>query len=173
MGGGCFWCIEAVFQMIRGVESVVSGYAGGKTQNPTYEEVCTGMSGHAEVIQVTFDPSEVSLDTLLDFFWMSHDPTQLNRQGADTGTQYRSTLMYTDDSQREAMEASKAAAQPAHGNMIVTEVVPLDVFYNAEVYHQNYFRNSPGNPYCAFNIAPKVRKLSQAIEERGLLAKAS
>ncbi len=161
LGGGCFWCIEAVFQQLEGVASVVSGYAGGRTPNPTYRQVCGGETGHAEVIQIRFDPAEISYDLLLDWFWRAHDPTTLNRQGADVGTQYRSVIYYHDDKQRDAAERSKAKMEEsgAFQDPIVTQIEPLDVFYPAEDYHQDYFRNNGNAPYCSYVIRPKLAKL--------------
>src|SRR5262245_61420150 len=158
-GGGCFWCVEAIFQRLNGVKSVTSGYAGGKTENPTYQEVCTGDTGHAEVIQIEYDPKKISYEDLLDVFWQAHDPTTLNRQGADRGTQYRSVVLYQNDRQKQAAEASKKKAAAQFKDPIVTEIVPLTKFYAAEKYHQNYFNNNPNAPYCAFVIRPKLDKL--------------
>ena len=158
-GGGCFWCVEAIFQRLQGVKSVASGYAGGKRENPTYEEVCAGTTGHAEVIQIEFDPGKISYEELLDVFWQAHDPTTLNRQGADVGTQYRSIILYHSDHQKEAAEKSKKAAASQFKNSIVTEIVPLTKFYKAERYHQNYFNNNPSAPYCTYVIRPKLDKL--------------
>jgi peptide-methionine (S)-S-oxide reductase len=162
LGGGCFWCTEAAYQLVSGVVSVTSGYAGGSRANPTYEEVCTGRTGHAEVVRVEFDPEKVSLDRLLDFFWVIHDPTTLNRQGADVGTQYRSVIFYADDAQRQAAEASMARANPEWGGKIVTEIKPLTTFYRAEEYHQDYFRKNPNQGYCQAVIRPKIDKLKKA-----------
>ncbi len=158
-GAGCFWCVEAVFERVDGVQSVVAGYAGGTKANPTYEDVCTGRTGHAEVAQITFDPGKVSYEKLLDLFWKAHDPTTLNRQGADVGTQYRSVIFYNDDHQRLAAEKSKAEAAKQFSDPIVTEIKPLDKFYEAENYHQDYFKNHPDAPYCRFVIKPKLEKL--------------
>jgi peptide-methionine (S)-S-oxide reductase len=158
-GGGCFWCVEAIFQRLDGVKSVASGYAGGKRENPTYEEVCAGTTGHAEVIQIEFDPSRISFEDLLDVFWQAHDPTTLNRQGADVGTQYRSIILYHNERQKELAEKSKKAAASQFKTPIVTEIVPLTKFYMAERYHQNYFNNNPTASYCAFVIRPKLDKL--------------
>ncbi len=160
LGAGCFWCVEAVFQRLKGVESVVSGYTGGKVPNPTYREICSGLTGHAEVAQVTFDPAEISFQQLLEIFWRTHDPTTLNRQGADVGTQYRSAIFYHDDSQKETAEASKAKtdASDLWKNPIVTEISPLPQFYVAEDYHQNYYNDNPGQSYCSLVIAPKLAK---------------
>src|SRR5436309_15784567 len=140
-GGGCFWCTEAIFQMLPGVKSVTSGFAGGTKENPTYKEVCTGTTGHAEVIQVGYDPKVVSYEKLLDTFWEAHDPTTLNRQGHDSGTQYRSIILYSNEAQKAAAEKSKAAAQKHLSKPIVTEISPLKKFYKAEEYHQDYYRN--------------------------------
>src|SRR6267154_1319223 len=140
LGGGCFWCTEAIFQMLPGVKSVTSGYAGGTKENPTYKEVCTGQTGHAEVIQIEFDPNLVSYEKILSTFWDAHDPTTLNRQGADNGTQYRSIILYNSDAQKLAAEKSKAEAQKHFPKPIATQIVPLKVFYKAERYHQDYYR---------------------------------
>jgi peptide-methionine (S)-S-oxide reductase len=158
-GGGCFWCAEAVFQRIPGVKSVVSGFAGGTTVNPTYHEVCTGATGHAEVIQIKFDPAVISYDKLLEIFWEAHDPTTLNRQGADKGTQYRSIILYSDEAQKAAAEKSKAAAAPHFSSPIVTQIVPLARFYSAEGYHQNYYNEHSHEGYCQIVIGPKLHKL--------------
>lgn len=161
-GGGCFWCLEAVFQRLKGVKSVASGYAGGKTPNPTYEAVCSGTTGHAEVVQLEFDPKEVGYDKLLELFWAAHDPTTLNRQGADRGTQYRSVVLYENDEQKAAAEKSKSQAQPEFKDPIVTEIAPLTTFYKAEAHHQNYFNANGGkNQYCTVVIRPKLQKLLQ------------
>ncbi len=160
-GGGCFWCVEAVFKRIKGVRSVTSGYAGGSTQNPTYQEVCAGNTGHAEVVQIEYDTQQISYEELLEIFWKAHDPTTLNRQGADMGTQYRSIILYHDDEQRMIAEASKEKAE-ASGEFtspIVTEIKPLGIFYPAEDYHQDYYDNNPQAGYCAVVIRPKLKKL--------------
>jgi peptide-methionine (S)-S-oxide reductase len=164
-GGGCFWCIEAVFQRLKGVKSVASGYAGGKVENPTYKQVCTGETGHAEVVQLEFNPAEVTFDTLLKVFWAAHDPTTLNRQGADAGTQYRSVIFYENEAQKAAAEKSKAAAQPEFKDPIVTEISPMPKFYKAEDYHQNYFNENSNAGYCRVVIRPKLQKLL----EKGLI----
>ncbi len=164
LGGGCFWCTEAIFQMVPGVKSVASGYAGGTTENPTYKQVCTGETGHAEVIQIEFDPAVVSYDKLLETFWEAHDPTTLNRQGHDTGTQYRSIILYNSEAQKVAAEKSKAEAQKRLGKPVVTEIVPLKKFYKAEGYHQDYYRANPNQPYCRFVIQPKVEKFEKKLE---------
>ena len=163
LAGGCFWCLEAVFADLRGVSRVVSGYAGGHVENPTYRAVCDGTTGHAEVVQITFDPRVVSYRELLEVFFTIHDPTTLNRQGGDVGTQYRSAIFYHSPEQRDAateviiaLEAARVWDAP-----IVTEVVPLDVFYPAEDYHQEYYRNNENQPYCRAVIAPKVAKFRQ------------
>ncbi len=158
-GAGCFWCVEAVFQRIDGVKSVVPGYAGGTKQNPSYKEVCAGTTGHAEVAQITFDPSKVSLEKLLEVFWHAHDPTTMNRQGADVGTQYRSVLFYHDEKQKAIAEKSKKQAQKDFDDPIVTEIQPLTKFYEAEDYHHNYYNENKLQPYCQFVIKPKLKKL--------------
>lgn len=163
LGGGCFWCTEAAYELLPGVKSVVSGYSGGHTQNPNYDDVCSGQTGHAEVVRIEFDPKQVSLDTLLDFFWTIHDPTTMNRQGADEGTQYRSVIFYADEAQRTAAEKSKDSAQKALSRPIVTEIVPLQAFYPAEEYHQDYFRKNPNAGYCRVVIRPKVEKAKKAL----------
>jgi peptide-methionine (S)-S-oxide reductase len=160
-GGGCFWCIEAVFETEPGVKAVVSGYAGGTVANPSYRQVCTGTTGHAEVVRIEFDPAVISYAKLLDLFWDAHDPTTLNRQGADVGTQYRSIILYGDEDQKRVAEASKAAAQEHFEQPIVTEIVPLTQFFPAEDYHQDYFRHNGEAPYCRMVIAPKLKKLGR------------
>jgi peptide-methionine (S)-S-oxide reductase len=162
IGGGCFWCAEAVFQRIPGVKSVVSGFAGGTVANPSYEQVCTGKTGHAEVIQLKFDPAVISYDRVLEIFWAAHDPTTLNRQGNDTGTQYRSIILYSGDQQKKAAEASKAAAAKQFKDPIVTEIVPLKAFFPAEDYHQDFYNlNKNSQSYCQFVITPHLKKLIQ------------
>jgi peptide-methionine (S)-S-oxide reductase len=156
---GCFWCVEAVFERLEGVTAAVAGYAGGTLANPTYEQVCSGKSGHAEVAQISYDPTKVTFDQLLDLFWMSHDPTTMNRQGADVGTQYRSAIFYENEPQKKAAEESKARAASLFKDSVVTQIVPLTKFYPAENYHQDYFRNNPDAPYCRFVIRPKLEKL--------------
>ena len=165
LGGGCFWCTEAVFERLDGVKSVTSGYAGGKTQHPTYEDVCTGTSGHAEVTQVEFDPMKITFERLLDVFWAAHDPTTLNRQGADSGTQYRSVIFHHSEAQRIAAEKSKKAAQADFSSPIVTEISPLPKFYKAEGYHQDYFSNNSRAPYCQAVIRPKLEKLREKLNK--------
>ena len=157
-GGGCFWCTEAVFERVKGVKSAVSGYAGGAQENPTYREVCNGTTGHAEVIQVQYDPKQVSYETLLEIFFDTHDPTTLNRQGRDEGTQYRSIILYHDEAQKQAAEKVKKAAAAQHKDPITTQIVPLKKFYSAEEYHQDYFAKNPNVPYCAYVIRPKLQK---------------
>ncbi len=162
-GSGCFWCTEAVFQQLRGVKTVVSGYSGGNVENPTYEDICTGRTGHAEVIQVTYDPAVVSFDELLKVFWQTHDPTTPNQQGNDVGTQYRSAVFYSTDDQRRTAEQYKQQLDAAKTfpRPIVTEITPLKNFYPAEKYHQNYFNLNPSQSYCQFVIRPKVEKFNK------------
>ena len=166
-GGGCFWCTETVFERLKGVVSVMPGYAGGQLQNPTYEQVCSGRTGHAEVVRIEYDPKLISFEDLLTVFFATHDPTTLNRQGHDTGTQYRSVILYADEAQKQRAEAfiqeltkSRQFPQP-----IVTEVAPLDPFYEAEACHREYYRRNQGQPYCQFIISPKVGKLQQKFRE--------
>ena len=167
-GGGCFWCLEAVFERLDGVKDVVSGYAGGRTENPTYEEVCTHKTGHAEVVQIDFDPKKIGYEKLLDVFWHVHDPTTLNRQGHDIGDSYRSIILYRGDAQKAAAEKSMAAERANWKDPIVTQLEPLKVFYTAEVSHQDYYRlNGNRNPYCQAVIRPKVEKL----EGKGIIPK--
>jgi len=161
LGGGCFWCLEAVFQQLDGVLSIVSGYAGGTLPHPSYEQVCTGMTGHAEVLQIAFDPSKLSFEKLLEVFWRAHDPTTLNRQGADRGTQYRSAIYCHDEGQRARAEKAQKQMDESglYADPLVTEIAPLGIFYPAEDYHQDYFRRNPNAPYCAVVIRPKLLKL--------------
>ena len=168
LGGGCFWCLEAVYKELRGVERVVSGYAGGWVENPTYEQVCDGTTGHAEVVQVTFDPAAVSYRELLGVFFTIHDPTTPNRQGGDVGTQYRSAVFYHTPAQREAAEAviAELTAAGVWGAPVVTQVVPLETFYPAEGYHQDYFERNPFQPYCRAVVAPKVAKFRKHFLEK-------
>lgn len=168
LGGGCFWCLEAVFQELKGVVSVRPGYAGGKVPHPTYEQVCTGRTGHAEVVEVVFDPRILPLKSLLEVFFALHDPTTKDRQGADVGTQYRSIVLYRDEGQRRAAEAAIQAveASGAYPRPVVTEVVPLEAFYEAEAYHRDYFRRNPDTPYCALVISPKLAKLKKLFKDR-------
>jgi peptide-methionine (S)-S-oxide reductase len=161
LGGGCFWCMEAVFERLPGVKSVASGFAGGHTANPTYEQVCAGDTGHAEVTQIEFYPAKISYEKLLEVFWQAHDPTTLNRQGADEGTQYRSLILYHSEAQKLAAEKSKAAAQKNFKHPIVTEIVPFTKFYKAEGYHQEYYDKHSNEGYCRVVIAPKLEKLEK------------
>jgi peptide-methionine (S)-S-oxide reductase len=163
LGGGCFWCTEGAYQLVPGVKAVVSGYTGGRTKNPTYKEICTGTTGHAEVIRIEYDPAEVTLERLLQLFWVVHDPTTLNRQGNDEGTQYRSVIYYVDDGQRAAAERAKETAQAKFSDPIVTEIAPLGVFYEAEDYHQDYFRKNPNEGYCRYVVKSKVDKMKKAL----------
>lgn len=168
LGGGCFWCIEAVFDELEGVQSVESGYSGGSVQRPTYKDVCTGETGHAEVVQVTFDPAVITLDDILRVFFTVHDPTTLNRQGADIGTQYRSAIFYRTEAQRATAERIKDEIEKAGvwDGKIVTQVAPFSAFYPAEDYHQEYFVNNPRQPYCQVVIAPKVQKFREKFRDR-------
>lgn len=168
LGGGCFWCLEAVFDDLRGVQEVVSGYAGGQVKNPTYEQVCSGRTGHAEVVQIKFDPNELTFEDLLEVFFAIHDPTTLNRQGADVGTQYRSAI-FTHSPQQQQVAHDVIAALNESGEWrkpIVTQVEPLDTFYPAENYHQEYFQNNSSQPYCRMVVAPKVAKFRKHYAER-------
>lgn len=167
LGGGCFWCIEAIYNDMKGVTSAISGYAGGRVKNPTYEQVCAHQTGHAEVVQVMFDPNVITYHDVLDIFFSIHDPTTLNRQGNDVGDQYRSVILYHDDEQkRSAQETIKALTEArAFSDPIVTQVVPFDEFYAAENYHQEYFKNNPNQPYCRFVVAPKVSKFRKSHAE--------
>jgi peptide-methionine (S)-S-oxide reductase len=166
LGSGCFWCTEAVFQQLKGVESVVSGYSGGYIENPSYEQVTTGRTGHAEVCQIQFDPSQISFEELLEVFFNTHDPTTLNRQGNDVGTQYRSAIFYHSEEQREIAEQVKTELDKSGTwkNPIVTEITPFEKFYPAEDYHQNYFRNNPNQGYCRMVIAPKLDKFEKVFK---------
>lgn len=167
-GAGCFWCIEACFSEMNGVHQVLSGYMGGQTKNPTYAEVCTGTTGHAEVAQIHFDPSVISYEELLEVFWFVHDPTTLNRQGNDVGTQYRSVVFFHSDEQREMAEfyKSKLAESGAYSRPIITEISAASEFYVAEQYHQGYFIDNPNQPYCAAVVRPKVDKFRKAFSEK-------
>jgi peptide-methionine (S)-S-oxide reductase len=165
LGTGCFWCSEAAYQLVKGVTAVVPGYAGGNIENPTYEQVLTGTTGHVEVVRVTFDPDVVSLEQLLAVFWTIHDPTSLNRQGADVGSQYASVIFYGDEAQRRVAEASRDEAQTHLSAQIVTRVEPLQAFYEAEDYHHNYFENHPEAGYCQAVISPKLSKLRDHFAE--------
>ena len=168
LGAGCFWCIEAVFQNLKGVQSVVSGYTGGQVENPTYEQICTGTTGHAEVAQIIFDPEIISFEDLLYVFWRTHDPTTLNRQGADVGTQYRSAIFYDSEEQKKVAEKSKAKtdASDLWPDPIVTEISQSDKFYNAEEYHQDYYKLNPNQPYCRLIIDPKIRNLKKEFADK-------
>jgi len=163
LGSGCFWCTEAFFLKLNGVESVVSGYSGGKVKNPAYREVCTGMTGHAEVIQVKFNPKVISFEEILEVFWNTHDPTTLNKQGADEGTQYRSAVFYHSEEQKKVADQYKGQLDKSgvYKNRIVTEITPFSVFYPAEDYHQNYYALNPNQGYCQYVIRPKVEKFNK------------
>jgi peptide-methionine (S)-S-oxide reductase len=165
VAGGCFWCVEAVFQRLDGVASVTSGYAGGDVVDPSYEAVCSGTTGHAEAVQITYDPAVVSYADLLRVFFATHDPTTEDRQGPDVGSQYRSAVFTHDGAQRETAERTIEALQPSYDDPIVTEVEPLDAFYEAEPYHQDYFRENPDAPYCRVNVPPKIAKLESGFGE--------
>ncbi len=167
-GNGCFWCTEAVFQRLKGVKLVVSGYSGGSVKNPTYHQVCTGTTGHAEALQITYDPAIVSYRDLLEVFWQTHDPTTMNRQGADVGTQYRSVIFYHSDKQKELAEEYKTKLDAAgvFAHPIVTEIVPFTEFYRAEPHHQNYFNQNSGQPYCRIMIRPKLEKLKNVFHDK-------
>jgi peptide-methionine (S)-S-oxide reductase len=165
LAGGCFWCLDAVYRTLRGVTAVVSGYTGGSTVFPSYEAVCTGTTGHAEAVAVTFDPAVIPDGVILDVFFSLHDPRQLNRQGADVGTQYRSAMFYTDDDQREVFEAARDRAAEAWDGGIVTEISPLGDYYTAEQYHQDFFAKNPGQGYCMAVALPKVRKIRKSYAE--------
>jgi len=164
VGGGCFWCLDATYRLVPGVKDVVSGYAGGSVPNPSYKAVCSGETGHAEVVKVVYEPEKVSLEKLLEFFWTVHDPTTLNYQGNDHGTQYRSIILYTTDAQKAAAEKAIAAEQKKLSDKIVTELVPLKEFYAAEDYHQDYFRKNPGQGYCQAVVRPKVSKAQKTLK---------
>ena len=167
-GAGCFWCVEAVFERVEGVQAVVSGYAGGQVENPSYRAVCAGTTGHAEVCQITYDPQQVSYEELLEIFWKTHDPTTLNRQGADSGTQYRSVVFYHNDPQKTLAEAFKKKLDEAGiwDNSIVTEISPATRFYEADVNHQEYYRLNPSAAYCRLVIAPKVEKFEKVFKDK-------
>lgn len=167
LGGGCFWCTEAAYELLPGVKKVISGYAGGAEPNPTYEQICTGKTGHAEVIRIDYDPDKITLERLLEFFWDAHNPTTLNRQGADVGPQYRSIILYANEAQKAVAEKSRTEAQASFRDPIVTEIVPLQKFWPAESYHQNYFKRNPNQGYCQYVIAPKVKKLEMQIKQTG------
>lgn len=166
-GSGCFWCTEAVFERLTGVHSVVSGYAGGTVENPTYEEICTGTTGHAEVTQITYNPGVITFDELLEVFWKTHDPTTLNRQGNDVGPQYRSVIFYHNDEQKQLAEKYKEELDKSEAwdKPIVTEISPLTNYFEAEDYHQDYYANNPNQGYCAFVIAPKLEKFEKVFKD--------
>jgi len=168
LGAGCFWCVEAVFDDLKGIESVESGYSGGHLANPTYQQVCSETTGHAEVAQINFDPNEISFKEILQVFFAVHDPTTLNRQGNDVGSSYRSAIFYHDDNQKRIAEEviKEVEAEGVYDNPIVTEVAPFDKFYIAENYHQEYFANNPNQPYCAAVVAPKVAKFRKKFVDR-------
>jgi len=168
LGSGCFWCTEAIFQKVKGVQQVISGYSGGSVDNPTYQQICTGVTGHAEVIQITFEPDFILFVELLEIFWRTHDPTTLNRQEADVGTQYRSVIFTHSKEQKEIAEKSKTEIDLSNlwSDPIVTEITPITKFYPAEAYHQNYYRLNPDQPYCQFIIDPKVRKFQMSFQEK-------
>ena len=168
LAGGCFWCVEAIYQDLQGIHEVISGYSGGVVENPTYQQVCSETTGHAEVVQITFDSEVISYEDILYIFWRTHDPTTLNRQGADVGTQYRSAIFYHSEEQKEIAQKSKedTDASGLWKDPIVTEIEQMDVFYPAEAYHQNYFRLNPYQPYCQVVIDPKVRKFRKAFRDK-------
>ena len=167
LGGGCFWCVEAAYERLPGVLAVTSGYAGGRTENPTYEQIGTGQTGHAEVVQIEYDPGKLSYQKIIDLFWEAHDPTTLNRQGADVGTQYRSIILTANDEEKTMAEASRSRAQAGFSSPIVTEIVPLEKFYPAEDYHQDFYRENPMHPYNLAVTRPKLKKFQAAIERSG------
>jgi peptide-methionine (S)-S-oxide reductase len=162
LAGGCFWCLDAVYRTLQGVSSVVSGYTGGQVENPSYEAVCTGRTGHAEAVAVTFDPAVIPDEVILDVFFTLHDPRQLNRQGADVGTQYRSAMFYTDDAQKQLFEAARDRASEYWDGGIVTEISPLGTYFDAEEYHQDFFAKNPGQGYCMAVALPKVNKIRKS-----------
>lgn len=168
LGGGCFWCMEAVFQQLKGVVSVESGYSGGTVENPTYKQVCTGQTGHAEVVQLTFDPKVVSLHDVLEVFFALHDPTTVNRQGADVGSQYRSVVFYRTPEQRDAVQAvvRELEAKKAYSSPVVTQLEPFKAFYKAEAYHQDYYEQNPNQPYCMLVISPKLSKFHKLFKDK-------
>ncbi len=168
LGGGCFWCVEAIYQDVIGVHKVVSGYMGGAIENPTYHQVCSGTTGHAEVAQIVFDPTVISFAEILFIFWSTHDPTTLNRQGNDVGTQYRSVIFYHNEEQKSIAEQSKAETEASDlwPDSIVTEIAPVTIFYEAEEYHQNYFVENPYQPYCIFVVNPKVQKFRKSFRDK-------
>jgi peptide-methionine (S)-S-oxide reductase len=171
LGGGCFWCLDASYKLLPGITHITCGYAGGTVSNPTYEQVCTEETGHAEVVKVDFDPAKVSLERVLAYFWDVHDPTQVGGQGDDMGSSYRSIILYADPAQKAAAEKSRAEAQKAYKDPITTEIVPLKVFWPAEDYHQDYFAKNPDQGYCRAVIKPKVRKLMELLASEKAAAK--
>jgi peptide-methionine (S)-S-oxide reductase len=168
LGGGCFWCLDAIYRDVQGVERVVSGYSGGHVANPSYEQVCGKRTGHAEVVQVWYDPAVIAYEDILYIFWRIHDPTTPNRQGNDVGPQYRSVIFYHDEAQRAATEKTRAETEAGRvwPDPVVTEIVPFDVFYEAEEYHQDYFARNPYQPYCVYVVDPKVRKFRKSFQEK-------
>jgi peptide-methionine (S)-S-oxide reductase len=168
LGGGCYWCVEAVYENLDGVKSVVSGFSGGKVANPTYEEVCTGTTGHAEVVQITYDKTKTDINEIFQVFFTVHDPTTLNRQGADVGTQYRSVIFYKNEEQKKAAQSIIAELNKAkvYNSPIVTKVEPFKVFYKAEDYHQNYYANNKSQPYCKMVIQPKIEKFEKVFKDK-------
>lgn len=168
LANGCFWCTEAMFSRVKGIKSVIPGYSGGKTRNPSYEQVCTGITGHAETIQIEYNPKIISFEKILDIFWHTHDPTTLNRQGNDVGTQYRSAIFYHDENQKNIAEKSKKELEKEgiFKNPIVTEIIPFSNFYPAEDYHKEYYENNRNAPYCSFVIDPKIQKLLQKYSDK-------
>jgi len=165
VAGGCFWCLDAAYRVLRGVSDVVSGYTGGSLEHPTYEQICTGTTGHAEAVAVTFDPNQIPSDVILDAFFTMHDPRQLNRQGADVGTQYRSAMFYSSEEDKALFEAAKARAEDTWDGDLVTEIVPLGEFFDAEGYHQDFFAKNPGQGYCLAVAVPKVSKVRKSFAE--------
>ncbi|MEK7431899.1 MAG: peptide-methionine (S)-S-oxide reductase MsrA [Cyanobacteriota bacterium] len=166
LGAGCFWCVEAIFQRFNGVKKVESGYMGGKIENPTYKQVCTGTTGHAEIIKIDFDNEIITLDDILEAFWQTHNPTTLNKQGGDEGTQYRSAIFYYNENQKKIAEESKNKFKSSFSDPIVTEITQASVFYKAEDYHQNYYNDNSFQPYCSFVISPKIKKLKEKFESK-------
>ena len=170
-GGGCFWCVESCFNLLKGVEAAISGYSGGHKENPTYQEVCTGETGHAEVVQITYNPSIISYEQLMDVFFFLHDPTQLNRQGNDIGTQYRSVIYYKDETEKQKAEQAIKASQESGRwtGTYVTELAPFEKFWPAEQYHQGYYNENPTQPYCSAVVGPKIHKFKKYFGELGML----
>lgn len=166
LGGGCFWCLEAIYQLVNGVKTIQSGYSGGDVENPSYKEVCSGLTGHAEVVHLEFDSEIISFDEILRIFFEIHDPTTLNKQGADEGTQYRSIILYHNTNQKDRAESIMAEVRESHRHSLVTELVEFEKFYPAESHHQNYFKRNPGNSYCFFVIRPKIEKFLTSKKEK-------